>query len=151
MDENWMDQALAEAQKALRAGEVPVGAVVVRDDSLLGTGHNEVEKRGDATAHAEMLAIRRACSVLGDWRLNGATIYVTLEPCHMCMGAFYLSRVSRVVYGAAQPRSGACGSVDDFHRLNLFNHEIEVVAGVKKEKCLLLLREFFHNLREKGK
>jgi len=146
-----MDEALIEAGKALEAGEVPVGAVVVRDGELLGRGHNEVEKRGDPTAHAEILAIRRACSRLGDWRLDSATVYVTVEPCHMCMGAFYLSRVEKVVYGAGQPRSGACGSVDDFHRLNLFNHQIEIYPGVKKEKCLLLLRDFFHNLREKGK
>ncbi len=146
-----MDEALIEAGKALKAGEVPVGAVVVRDGELLGRGHNEVEKRGDPTAHAEILAVRRACSRLGDWRLDRAAVYVTVEPCHMCMGAFYLSRVERVVYGAGQPRSGACGSVDDFHRLNLFNHRIEICQGIKKEKCLLLLRDFFHNLREKGK
>lgn len=146
-----MDEALIEAEKALEAGEVPVGAVVVRDGELLGRGHNEVEKRGDPTAHAEILAIRRACSRLGDWRLDRATVYVTVEPCHMCMGAFYLSRVEKVVYGAGQPRSGACGSVDDFHRLNLFNHQIEICPGIKKEKCLLLLRDFFHNLRKEGK
>lgn len=146
-----MDEALIEAGKALEAGEVPVGAVVVRDGELLGRGHNEVEMRGDPTAHAEILAIRRACSRLGDWRLDRAAVYVTVEPCHMCMGAFYLSRVEKVVYGAGQPRSGACGSVDDFHRLNLFNHHIEICPGIKKEKCLLLLRDFFHNLRKKGK
>jgi len=146
-----MKEALAEAEKALLAGEVPVGAVLIKDDRLLGSGHNEVEELADPTAHAEIMAIRDACSRLGDWRLDGTTVYVTVEPCHMCLGALYLSRVKRLVYGAAQPRSGACGSVDDFHSLNLFNHRIEVTAGVKKEKCLLLLREFFHNLREKGK
>jgi tRNA(adenine34) deaminase len=151
MDEIWMDEALSEAEKALRAGEVPVGAVIVKNGAVLGSGHNQVEELGDPTAHAEIMAIRDACDKLGDWRLDRAEVYVTVEPCHMGMGAFYLSRVERVVYGAAQPRSGACGSVDDFHLLNLFNHEIGITPGIKKEKCLLLLREFFHNLREKGK
>ncbi len=146
-----MEEAVSEALKALSEGEVPVGAVVVKDGAVIGRGHNEIEERADVTAHAEILAIREASSRLGDWRLDGCTVYVTSEPCHMCMGAFYLSRVSRVVFGARQPRSGSCGSVDDFHNLNLFGHSIEVTGGVEEEKCLLLLREFFNNLRKEEK
>jgi len=143
-----MEEAFSEALKALSEGEVPVGAVVVKGGEIIGRGHNEIEKRADATAHAEMLAIRRASSSLGDWRLYGCTVYVTSEPCHMCMGAFYLSRISRVVFGARQPRSGSCGSVDDFHDIDLLGHSIEVTGGVEEEKCLLLLRKFFNNLRK---
>jgi tRNA(adenine34) deaminase len=106
-DEQWMEEALREASKALRKNEVPIGAIVVKDGRLIGKGFNNVESRARATAHAEMIAIDRASKALGDWRLDGCTVYVTVEPCHMCMGAFYLSRVPRVVYGVKQPRSGA--------------------------------------------
>lgn len=151
MDHEWMKEALAQAEEALDAGEVPVGAVVVRDDEIIGRGHNEIEARSDATAHAEILAIREASRSVGDWRLDGCSVYVTAEPCHMCLGAFYLSRVSRVVFGVKQPRSGACGSVDDFHELNLFNHRIEILSGVEEEKCRLILQRFFSNLRKEDK
>jgi tRNA(adenine34) deaminase len=146
-DEQWMGEALREASKALRRREVPIGAVVVKDDSIIARGHNKVETSRRATAHAEIVAIDRASKKLGDWRLDGCTVYVTLEPCHMCMGAFYLSRVKRVVYGARQPRSGACGSVDDFHEAELFNHRIEVAGGVRESECLALLRTFFEGVR----
>lgn len=147
-EERWMGTALREASKALRKGEVPIGAVVVRDGRAVGRGYNKVETRGRATAHAEMIAIESASKALGDWRLDGCTIYVTVEPCHMCMGAMYLSRVARVVFGARQPRSGACGSVDDFHEAELFGHRIEVIGGVREAECLSLLREFFGAVRE---
>ena len=148
MDEKWMQEALAEASLALDAGEVPVGAVIVRDGEVVGRGHNEVEGRGNATAHAEMLAIEDAAGKSGDWRLDGCSMYVTLEPCHMCLGALYLARVERVVFGAMRPRSGACGSVGDLHHADLYGHRIIVKSGVLEEECLLLLQKFFTRLRE---
>lgn len=151
IDERWMNEALNEALKALNEGEVPIGAVVVRDGVIIGRGHNEIERRRSATAHAEILAVENAARTLGDWRLDGCTVYVTLEPCHMCVGAFYLSRVSRVVYGARQPRSGACGSVDNFHEAALTNHTIEVRGRVREEESLDLLKEFFSAVRTNEK
>lgn len=150
-DELWMEEALYEASRALHEGEVPIGAVVVKDGAVMGRGHNEVEGRSSVAAHAEILAMEEAAGTLGDWRLDGCTVYVTVEPCHMCLGAFYLSRVSRVVYGARQPRSGACGSVDDFHEAGLFNHSIEVRGNVREDDCSRLLKEFFSGLREDDK
>jgi tRNA(adenine34) deaminase len=144
---HWMGEALREARKALRTGEVPIGAVVVKDERIVGRGHNRVESLSRATAHAEIMAIERASKALGDWRLDGCTVYVTVEPCHMCMGAFYLSRVEHVVYGARQPRSGSCGSIDSFHEAELFNHRIDVRGGVREEECRVLLREFFGSVR----
>ena len=146
-DERWMGEALRQAEKALQRNEVPIGAVVVKDDVVVARGYNRVEARKNATEHAEIVAIDRASKKLGDWRLDGCTVYVTVEPCHMCMGAFYLSRVHRVVYGARQPRSGACGSVDSFHEAELFNHPIEVTGGVREVECLSLLQAFFEGLR----
>jgi tRNA(adenine34) deaminase len=146
-DERWMGEALREASKGLRRDEVPIGAVVVKDGRAIAHGYNRVEAEKRATAHAEIIAVDRASKKLGDWRLDDCTVYVTVEPCHMCMGAFYLSRVHRVVYGARQPRSGACGSVDDFHEAELFNHRIEVTGGVREAECLSLLQAFFEDLR----
>ena len=151
MDERWMDEALREALAALDAGEVPVGAVVVKDGLVVGRAHNEVEGRGTATAHAELLAIGRASRRLGDWRLDGCDLYVTVEPCHMCLGACYLSRISRIVFGAKQPRSGACGSQGDFHKTRLFNHDIEVVGQVMEDESLGLLQRFFQRLRSEDR
>ncbi len=147
MDERWMGEALREARIARKAGEVPVGAVVVKGGEVIGRGRNAVERSRLATAHAEMLAIEDAARTLGDWRLDGCTIYITVEPCHMCLGALYLSRISRVVFGARQSRSGACGSVDSFHEAELFNHHIDITCGVRAEECLALMREFFGELR----
>ncbi len=146
-DERWMDCALREAGKALRRGEVPIGAVVVSGDRVIGRGYNRVESRSCAAAHAELVAIESASRKLGDWRLDGCAIYVTVEPCHMCLGAMYLARVARVVYGARQPRSGACGSVDDFHRSTVMGHRIETAGGVREAESLALLRGFFEGLR----
>lgn len=146
-DERWMEAALREATKALRRGEVPIGAVVVKDGRVIGRGYNRVESRSCATAHAEIVAIESASRKLGDWRLDGCSVYATVEPCHMCLGALYLARAARVVYGARQPRSGACGSVDDFHRADLLGHRIEVTAGVREAECLALLKRFFDGLR----
>ena len=142
-----MERALWWAEQAAAAGEVPVGAVLVRDGVVLGEGANQPIGSHDPTAHAEIVALRAAAQQAGNYRLPDTTLYVTVEPCHMCMGAFYLSRVHRIVYGARQPRSGACGSVDNFHEAELFNHRIEVTGGVREVECLSLLQAFFEGLR----
>jgi tRNA(adenine34) deaminase len=148
IDERFMRDALEEGARALRLGEVPVGAVVVRDAVIIGRGHNEVERRQLATAHAEMLAMESAARESGDWRLDGSTMYVTVEPCHMCLGAALLSRIGRIVFGAPQPRTGACGSAGDLHEAGLGGHRIEVTGGILEMESLLLLQEFFTRLRE---
>ncbi|MBD3222793.1 hypothetical protein GF314_16320 [bacterium] len=131
-------------------GEVPVGAVVVRDGQLLGRGHNRVEALQDATAHAEILAIGAASERTGEWRLGGATLYVTLEPCIMCCGALLLSRVERLVYGAPDPRAGAVGSTARLLHGNPYRHGVEVVGGVLADECGRLLSDFFRQRRESG-
>ena len=136
--------ALAEAALAAQAGDVPVGAVVLGSDGTqLAAAHNEREAGGDPTAHAEVLALRRAAQALGTWRLDGCTLAVTLEPCTMCAGALVLSRVSRVVYGAPDPKAGAVGSLWDVVRDRRLNHRPEVVAGVLEDECAEVLRAFF--------
>ncbi|MEV5199079.1 tRNA adenosine(34) deaminase TadA [Streptomyces sp. NPDC053720] len=139
-----MRRALAEADLAARAGDVPVGAVVLGPDgTLLATGHNEREATADPTAHAEVLAVRRAAAALGRWRLSGCTLVVTLEPCTMCAGALVQSRVDRVVYGARDEKAGAAGSLWDLVRDRRLNHRPEVIHGVLEEECASLLTSFF--------
>ncbi|MFD4787359.1 tRNA adenosine(34) deaminase TadA [Streptomyces sp. NPDC058459] len=140
-----MRLALAEAGRAALGGDVPVGAVVLGPDgtAVLGTGHNEREATGDPTAHAEVLALRRAAARLGEWRLTGCTLVVTLEPCTMCAGALVQSRVERVVYGARDDKAGAAGSLWDVVRDRRLNHRPEVVEGVLAEECARPLTEFF--------
>ncbi|MGV9242137.1 tRNA adenosine(34) deaminase TadA [Streptomyces sp. NPDC003710] len=139
-----MRLALDEAGKAVEGGDVPVGAVVLSaDGSVLATGHNEREATGDPTAHAEILALRRAASALGEWRLSGCTLVVTLEPCTMCAGAVQQSRVDRLVYGARDDKAGAAGSLWDLVRDRRLNHRPEVVGGVLADRCARLLTEFF--------
>ncbi|MER7188539.1 tRNA adenosine(34) deaminase TadA [Streptomyces flaveolus] len=143
-----MRLALAEAGLAARGGDVPVGAVVLAPDgsTVLAAGHNEREATGDPTAHAEVLAIRRAAARLGDrWRLTGCTLVVTLEPCTMCAGALVQSRVDRVVYGARDDKAGAAGSLWDVVRDRRLNHRPEVIEGVLAEECALLLTDFFRD------
>ena len=143
-----MRLALAEAELALGAGDVPVGAVVVSADGvLLGSGHNEREAGGDPTAHAELLALRRAAAAVRHWRLSGCTLVVTLEPCTMCAGALVLSRVDRVVFGATDPKAGAVGSLWDVVRDRRLNHRPEVMAGVLADEAGDLLRTFFQRAR----
>ena len=140
-----MDLALAEARLALGHDDVPIGAVVLRDadGELLGAGHNERERHQDPTAHAEVLALRRAAEAVGSWRVLDATLYVTLEPCAMCAGAIVLSRIPRVVYGCTDPKAGAAGSVLDILGDERLNHRPEVVGGVRAQECAALLRDFF--------
>ncbi|MEU5594035.1 tRNA adenosine(34) deaminase TadA [Streptomyces sp. NPDC020298] len=140
-----MRLALDEARTAVRGGDVPVGAVVLSTDgtTVLATGHNEREATGDPTAHAELLALRRAAAKLGEWRLTGCTLVVTLEPCTMCAGALVQSRVDRVVYGARDDKAGAAGSLWDLVRDRRLNHRPEVVGGVLADDCSRLLTDFF--------
>ncbi|MDF3302255.1 tRNA adenosine(34) deaminase TadA [Streptomyces tropicalis] len=140
-----MRLALGEAEQAARGGDVPVGAVVLSADgtTVLAAGHNEREATGDPTAHAEVLALRRAAAAVGEWRLSGCTLVVTLEPCTMCAGALVQSRVDRVVYGARDEKAGAAGSLWDVLRDRRLNHRPEVVEGVLAEDCARVLTDFF--------
>ncbi|CAL9489865.1 tRNA adenosine(34) deaminase TadA [Streptomyces sp. enrichment culture] len=142
-----MRRALDEAGRAVRGGDVPVGAVLLGPDgtTVLATAHNEREAAGDPTAHAEVLALRRAAARLGEWRLTGCTLVVTLEPCTMCGGAVQQSRVDRVVYGARDEKAGAVGSLWDVVRDRRLNHRPEVIGGVLAEECSALLTEFFRS------
>jgi tRNA(adenine34) deaminase len=143
--------ALAQATDALGSGDVPIGAVVVDEDmSILGRGRNAREALGDPTAHAELLALREAAASRPGWRLSGCTLVVTLEPCTMCAGAAVLARLDAVVYGAADPKAGACGSVFDIVRDRRLNHRLEVIPGVLEEESSALLRNFFSHQRQDG-
>src|SRR5262252_5364454 len=146
-DEQGIRAALREAERALERDEVPVGCVIVHDGMIVGRGHNQVESLQDATAHAEVLAIGAASNALGSWRLADCTLYVTLEPCAMCAGAIVLARLGRLVYGAADPKSGACGSVLDVVSERRLNHRVAVTPGVLAAECGELLREFFRRKR----
>ncbi|HUG92110.1 MAG TPA: tRNA adenosine(34) deaminase TadA [Planctomycetaceae bacterium] len=149
--DRWMRLALEQARRALEADEVPIGAVVVHDERIVGEGHNQRETLGDPTAHAEMIAITQAAGTIGSWRLLDCTLYVTLEPCPMCAGAVVQARVPRVIYGAADPKAGACHTlyrITDDQRLN---HRATVMGGVLKEECGAILREFFARQRSLGK
>src|SRR6201997_2728403 len=146
-DEYFMRLALREASRALEHDDIPVGAIVVKDGEVIGTGHNERELRADPTAHAEMMALREAARTLGSWRVLDAVLYVTLEPCSMCAGAIVLARVPRVVFGASDPKAGACGSVVDLLSEPRLNHRPQVQSGLLAEECADLLRAFFASRR----
>ena len=146
MHEEYMRQALDLAREAAAAGEVPVGCVIVRDGAIVGEGRNRREENGDATAHAELEAIRDACRRLGSWRLHRCTMYVTLEPCPMCAGAILNARVSRVYFGARDREMGACGGVMNLF-MEDFPHPPALVGGVLAEDCRRVLTDFFRNLR----
>ncbi len=146
-DKLFMKEALAEAAKAQGKKEVPIGAVLVHDGQIVGRGHNLRETSNDPTSHAEMIAIRQAAEALDSWRLLQTTLYVTLEPCVMCMGAIILARIPRLVFGCRDPRAGAVGSIYDFSADERFNHAVEVTEGVLAEPCSELLSGFFRELR----
>jgi tRNA(adenine34) deaminase len=146
-DEAWMRRALALARCAAAAGEVPVGAVLVLDDEVVGEGWNRPIGACDPTAHAEVVALRAAATRLGNYRLTGSTLYVTLEPCAMCAGAMIQARVARVVFGAPDPRAGAAGSVFNVLQAEALNHCAEIAGGVLAEPCGALLRDFFRARR----
>lgn len=147
VDEQWMRQALALAARAEQAGEVPVGALVVRDGRLLGEGWNQPIATHDPTAHAEILALRNAAAAVGDYRLGGATLYVTLEPCPMCAAAIAHARIARLVFGAWDPRQGAAGSVFNLVSADAMNHRVDAFGGVLSGECGALLRGFFAGRR----
>ncbi len=143
-----MTEALDEAEKARREMEVPVGAVIVRDGEVVARAHNRREALADPTAHAEVLALREAARVLGGWRLHGAAVYATLEPCVMCMGALLSARVSLLVYGCDDPKAGAAGTLYDLSGDTRLNHSFEVIRGVEAGACAAILKEFFVNIRK---
>ena len=146
-DAAWMAEALVEAEAAAREGEIPVGCVIVRDGQLVARGHNLREQTGDPTAHAEVVAIRRAAQALGCWKLDGCTLYVTLEPCPMCAGAVSQARISRLIYGASDPAYGCAGSVYRIPEDPAFNHFCICDGGVREAECRSLLEHFFQNQR----
>jgi tRNA(adenine34) deaminase len=147
-DAVWMRWALREAEKAFEAGEVPVGAVVTVEGRIIGRAHNQTETLQDPTAHAEMIAISAAANTLGSWRLDGCTLYVTLEPCAMCAGAIVLSRIQRVVFGAFDPKAGACGSLRNLVQDARLNHRVQLTSGILDGEVSDLMKAFFQNLRD---
>ena len=147
---SWMRVALEEARKAYKKDEVPVGAVVVHEGRIIGKGHNLVETIQDPSAHAEMLAITAAANTLASWRLDDSILYVTLEPCMMCAGAILLSRVSTVVFGASDPRYGACGSKLQIVDSEALDVRADIIGGVVQEECSSLVKDFFKNLRQRS-
>jgi len=150
-DAYWMGKAIAQARKAEAIGEVPIGAVVVKDGAVISRGHNLRESRQDPAAHAEMIAIRKAARKLSSWRLTGSTLYVTLEPCTMCMGAVILSRLDRVVFGSYDPKGGAAGSLFDLSNDKRLNHSVVLTPGIRGAETSAMLSSFFAALRAKKK
>jgi tRNA(adenine34) deaminase len=151
MDKFFMKLAIEEAKKAEQLGEVPIGAVIVKNNEVIASAHNLRETTQNAVTHAELLAIEKACEAVGSWRLEETTLYVTLEPCPMCSGALLLSRVDRVVYGAIDPKAGCAGTLMNLLDDSRFNHRCDVVSGVLAEECGMLLTNFFRTLRHKKK
>ena len=147
-DKEYMRLALEQARKASAQGEVPIGAVLVRDNQVLAQAHNFRETWQDPTAHAEVVAIREAATQSGSWRLTDTTLYVTLEPCAMCIGAIILARIPRLVFGAMDPKAGACGSIFDLPKEQRLNHRVEVIGGVLEQESQELLQTFFRSLRQ---
>lgn len=150
-DAFWMGKAIAQAEKAAARGEVPIGAVIVKDGKIIARGHNLREGMQDPSAHAELIAIRRGAKKTCNWRLLGTTLYVTLEPCLMCMGAILLARVEKVVFGCHDPKGGAAGSLYNLSDDSRLNHRVTLVSGVREAECAALLSDFFAALRREKK
>lgn len=148
-DVYWMQQALAEAEKAKLCGEVPIGAVVVHEGKIIGYGHNARERLCDPTAHAEMIAIRMACMTLGAWRLLHCDLYVTLEPCPMCAGAIVQARMRRLIYGTSDPKAGYTGSLHNVCQDTRLNHTVAITPHVLQQPCATILTTFFRSLRQR--
>jgi tRNA(adenine34) deaminase len=146
-DEKWMQIAIQEAIKAEKDGEVPVGAVLIKDDLIIAKAHNQPISTNDATAHAEIQLIRAAGKIQENYRLTGTTLYVTLEPCAMCLGAMMHARIERIVFGAHDPKTGVCGSTENLTGANFFNHKIALTSGVLDSECKQLLKKFFISRR----
>ncbi|MDP3386443.1 MAG: tRNA adenosine(34) deaminase TadA [Eubacteriales bacterium] len=147
MNEYFMTEALKEAQKAYDMEEIPIGAIIVKDGIIIGRGFNQKETTCDSTAHAEIIAIKEASEKLNAWRLTGCTMYVTLEPCAMCAGALVNARIDKLVVGASDPKTGACGSVFNIVQDKRLNHQIELQVGILAEDCSTILKLFFEKLR----
>lgn len=150
-DEKYMKEALKQAKKAYALKEVPVGCVIVYEDQIIARGYNRRNTDQNTTSHAEINAIRKASKKLGDWRLEGCTMYVTLEPCQMCAGALVQSRIDEVVIGSMNPKAGCAGSVLNLLEVEGFNHQVKTTRGVLQEECSAMLSDFFKELREKKK
>ena len=149
--ERFMRAALAQAEKAAAIEETPIGCVIVKDGKIIARGYNRRNTEGSTLAHAELTAIRKACKKTGDWRLEGCTMYVTLEPCQMCAGALVQSRIDRVVIGARNPKAGCAGSVVNLLQVPAFNHQVGITDGVLEEECRRLMQTFFKDLRSRKK
>lgn len=150
-DEKYMRYALAQAKRAYKLGEVPIGCVIVYEDRIIGRGYNRRNTDKNTLCHAEITAIRRASKVMGDWRLEGCTMYVTLEPCQMCAGACVQARIDRVVIGCMSPKSGCAGSVINLLQMDEFNHKVEITTNVLQDECSSMLTTFFEELRIRNK
>ena len=148
-DEAYMKLAIKEAKKARAIGEVPIGCIIVYEDKIIARGYNKRVAKKSVLAHAEILAIKKACKKIGDWRLEGCTMYITLEPCPMCAGAIIQARIPRVVIGSLNPKAGCAGSVLDMMHVDGFNHQVDVTTGVCDEECSKMMKEFFRELRER--
>ncbi len=148
-DEKYMKQAIRQAKKAYAIGETPIGCVIVYQDKIIGRGYNRRTIDKNTLAHAELTAIRKASRKIGDWRLEGCTMYVTLEPCQMCSGAIVQSRMTRVVVGCMNPKAGCAGSVLNLLQMQEFNHQADLTIGVLEEECSRMMKSFFKELREK--
>ena len=142
-NKKWMSLAIEQAIKAEKDGEVPIGAVLVKDGHLIATAHNQSITKSDASAHAEIQLLRKAGEKLQNYRLNASTIYVTLEPCAMCFGAMMHARIERIVFGAYDPKTGVCGSCDDLTNANYFKHRIDITGGILEQECRQILKSFF--------
>ncbi len=150
-EEKYMREAIRQAKKAYALGEVPIGCVIVHEDKIIGRGYNRRTIDKNTLAHAEMIAIKKASKKMDDWRLEGCTMYVTLEPCQMCSGAIIQSRMDRVVIGCMNPKAGCAGSVLNLLQMSEFNHQVELEIGVLGEECSRMMKEFFQELREAKK
>ena len=151
IDEKYMKMAMKQAMKAYALGEVPIGCVIVYENKVIGRGYNRRNTDKNTLSHAELNAIRKASKKLGDWRLEGCTMYVTLEPCQMCAGALVQSRIDEVVIGSMNPKAGCAGSVLNLLQVDNFNHQVKITRGVLEEECSMMLSDFFRELREKKK
>lgn len=151
IDEKYMKQAITQAKKAQAIGDVPIGCIIVYEDKIIARGYNKRNKLGTTLAHAELLAIKKASKVLGDWRLENCTMYVTLEPCQMCAGAIVQARIPRVVIGTMNPKAGCAGSIINLLQMERFNHQVAITSGILEEECSTLMKDFFQQLREKKK
>lgn len=151
LDEKYMKEAIKQARRAAKLGEVPIGCVIVYQDKIIGRGYNRRNTDKSTLSHAEITAIKKASRVIGDWRLEDCTLYVTLEPCQMCSGAIVQARIPRVVMGCRNPKAGCAGSILNLLQMPEFNHQVEITEGIRGEECSLMLKNFFRDLRKRLK